>query len=245
MFRKTVLSRIPVSVIVVLICFVLLGCSIKWPSFKSQEAVEYFTIEYPSPSPVASKQRAGIVLVRRLQPSGTIGTDRLVAQTSIFSTEYFYYKRWAVNPASMLTDILFRDITASGLFTAVLSGPGYLSQNYELTGTLESFQATRHVKGWETELALNMIFYPYSPGSNLPDSQKIFQKRYTVTAPCHDGSGEAIVASLSTCMQKFSAELLRDLQDCLNADQAETKSPTTSESAHPAPTGEDHEKTDE
>lgn len=238
MFQKSALSQIPFSVLTVLICLGLLGCSIKWPSIKSQEAVEYFTIGYPSPPPVPAKQLGGVVLVRRLQASGTIGTDRLVAQTSIFTTDFFYYKRWAVNPASMLTDFLFRDLTATGLFKAVLAGPGYLTQNYELTGTLESFQATRKVKGWKTELALNMIFYPYSPGSNLPASEKIFQKRYMVTAPCHDGSGEAIVASLSTCMQQFSAELVRDLQDYLKAAGAGATSPPP-DSEHPERPGQD------
>ncbi len=201
------------------------GCSIKWPSFKSQEAMEYFTLDYPSPSPVAPEPLGDVLMLRRFQTSAPYGTDRLVVRESVFSTDFYYYKRWATNPAPMVTDLVFRDLTASGLFRAVVAGPGFLPQNYEMAATLESFRAVKVVGGWETEVVLSVLFYPYSPDSHRPATEKVLQKRYRMTSPCHDNTGEAIVASLSHCMQQLSRALIQDLKAYLASGSSDSTSP--------------------
>jgi len=191
------------------------GC-LKIPSLRpSEQVTAYYSIDYPLSQPVTQSPIAETLLVRRLQTSALYNSDRLVSQTSPFLREFFYYKRWAVNPGSMLSDCLFRDLSGSGLFKAVLGGPGYLTHNHELAGTLEVFHAFRTPKGWHAELCLNMLFFPYAPEGKRLAGEKIFQKRYSAVTPCQDGSAEAIVASLSACMKTVSDEFLLDLREYL------------------------------
>lgn len=225
MLRKWIHGRVLCLSILIVASVLVIGCSIKWPSFKTQEAVEYFVIDYPPPPPVVSEPVGGILMVRRFQTSALYGTDRLVAQESIFATDFFYYKRWAMNPGSMVTDLIFRDLTASGLFKAVVAGPGYLTQDCEMVATLESFRAIKMVAGWKTEIVLSVLLYPYSPDSHRPAIEKILQKRYIITSPCPDRTGEAIVASLSHGMQQLSMALMKDMKAYLVSEAVPSSSP--------------------
>jgi len=191
----------------------LSGCSLAKGLKQPSHPISYFTIDYPEPLPVTSKPLAGVILIRRIQVAAEYGTDRLVVQPSLFSKEFYYYNRWAVNPAPMVTDYLFRDLISSKLFTAVLGGPGYLLPEYEISGTLDSFQLAKTKKGWEAEVTINILLFPHSPGGTRDiNKDKIIQKRYEAKVPCPANTPEAIVAGLSRGMQQVSIELLEDLK---------------------------------
>jgi len=206
-----------VAVLAALACFCLsLSACIKLPSFTpSKKTINFYTLAYPPPPPASTTPLGGVAMIRRLTTFSQYGTDRLVIQGSIFGTEFSYYQRWAASPASMIADFLYRDLSGSGLFEAVLNGPGYVRPMYELSGTLEKIQANRSRKGWETELVVNMLFFPYGRDGESPVADKLYQKRYRMTAPCEDSSAESIVASMSVCMEALSLELIQDLKDFL------------------------------
>jgi len=188
------------------------GC-IKLPDFTtSKKSIDFYTLEYAPPEPVRADPLVGVVLLRRLTSASLFGTDRMVTRGPMYSTEFSYYKRWAASPSSMMTDFLYRDLSDSGLFDALLNGPGFLRPDYEISGTVEAIQAIRRLGGWQAALTVNILFFPYSPGDKTPAADRIFQKRYEITAPCEDGNTASIVASLSTCMQTFSRELIRDME---------------------------------
>jgi len=176
------------------------------------QAISYYTIAYPSPSPVCSEPLGGVTLLKRFTVASMYSTDRLLIQPSPFAADYYYYSRWAVNPGSMITDFLYRDISASGLFSAVLTGPGFLRPDYELAGTLETFQVNKIEKGWEAELTLNILFFPHPSDSKLTVSDEIYQKRYVTKIPCPAQTPESIVTCLSTCMAEFSKTFLNDMK---------------------------------
>ncbi len=191
------------------------GC-IKLPDFKaSKKTIDFYTLVYAPPEPVRSSPLAGVVLLRRLTSAALYGTDRMVTRGAIFRTEFSYYKRWAASPASIITDFLYRDLSHSGLFEAVLNGPGFLRPTYEISGTLETVQAHHRLSGWETALTLNILFFPYTVDDESPAADRIFQKRYLITAPCEDGDAKSIAASMSQCMETFSRQLIQDLETFL------------------------------
>jgi ABC-type uncharacterized transport system auxiliary subunit len=203
------------GLLIPVLCVGLSGC-IKLPDFNlSKKTVVFYTLDYPPPKAVVSEPVAGVTLLRRLTTSSMYGTDRMVTQGTLFTMDFSYYERWAASPASMLNDFLYRDLCDSGLFEAVLNGPGFLRPKYELSGTLEEIQASHTRKGWETVITVNILFFPYSDNSQSPAADRIYQKRYEVTVPYKNTGVEAMVASMSACMQKFSEQLIRDLDDHL------------------------------
>ncbi len=210
-----------------IVCLPLPGC-IKLPSFKpSKKIINFYTLAYPSLPPVTTEPLGSVTMIRRMTTFSQYGTDRMVIQGSIFGIEFSYYQRWAASPSSMISDFLYRDLSDSGLFEAVLNGPGYVRPMYELSGTLEKIQANRDRKGWNTELVVNMLFFPYGRDGDAPLADRLYQKRYEITAPCKDSSAESIVASMSVCMQELSTQLIRDLKKYLLTQEAGPAEPTT------------------
>ncbi len=188
------------------------GC-IKLPAFtKSEKTIDFYTLEYSPPDPVREDPLAGVVLVRRITPASMYGTDRMVTRGAMFTTEFSYYRRWAATPASMITDFLYRDLSNSGLFAAVLSGSGFLRPQYEISGTLEAMETRHGIGGWRTALTVQILFFPSSPDKRIQVAERVFQRRYQIAAPAKDGSAESIVASLSRCMEDLSRQLIQDLQ---------------------------------
>jgi len=187
------------------------GC-IRLPEFKSsKQSITFYSLEYAPPVPARSEPLGGIVLVRRLIAASLYGTDRIVTQGPLYTTEFSYYKRWAASPSSMITDLLYRDLCESGLFDAVLNGPGFLRPVYEVSGTLETMEARRRSGEWETELVVNVLCFPYSADKSSPAVYRLFQKRYHITTPSSDGTAEAIAASMSQCVRDFTGQLIQDL----------------------------------
>ncbi len=196
-----------------LLCLFVCGCINLSGLKQTQHPVRYYICEYPAPSSPAITDE--IIHLRRFQTVGVFNTDRLVIQTGPFTTEYDYYNRWVVKPATMISDLLFRDLSSSGLFKAVLAAPGHLLPGHELTGTLEALQAIKKPDGWEVELVLNILFYPYPDNNNQPKIEQIFQRRYQKRLACPNGRPDSIVNALSECMKQLSASIQTDLAACL------------------------------
>ena len=102
----------------VAMCLSTTGCvqlqSLKQP----RHTIHYYILDYPAPSVSAPEPPGPVLRIRRFNATALFTTDRIVAQGDSYSPEYEYYHRWAVSPAGMITDLLVRDLTASGLFKA-------------------------------------------------------------------------------------------------------------------------------
>ena len=194
-----------------LVCLTLLGCinveDLRHPS----RSMQYYSLEYPAPSPLFAEPSNAVLRLKRFEPLDAFATDRIVYEKAPFSPDSSYYDRWAVSPASMVTGSVLRDLTASGLFRAVVTAPGNLLPDYELAGTVESLQARQGEKGWESEIIIHVLFYPFSSGGPRTPPAKIFHKRYVITTPCQDLQALSVVKSMSAGMEKFSNEMLLDL----------------------------------
>lgn len=209
-----------------LVLFVLVGSSgcvqlkgLRQPSHE----IRYFTLDYPPPLPSHDAAPVGVIRLRRLTSAALYTTDRLIVQVDDVSTESPYYDRWAVNPSTMITDLLLRDLTASGLFRAVVTNPAGITPDYEMAGNLETLRASRRDSGWEAEVTLSLLLYPYSDEGSPPgrsEASALLQKRYTVQKPCADRESATVVETLNRCMEELSRELRTDLAAFVRAHAA-------------------------
>jgi len=195
------------------LCILSAGC-LKMSDLKqTNHPIRYYMIEYPAPPcPVNTD---AILHLKRFQSVAVFNTDRMVIRPDPFTTEYDYYNRWIVKPETMITDLFFRDLGSGGIFKAVLTSPGHLLPDYELRGTIESIQAIKTSTGWEVELVLNLLFYPYPYSKTQPKADRILQKRYEKRLASPNDRPSSIVKALSECMKQFSISFQQDIADYL------------------------------
>jgi|GEM_PF-2142624 len=192
--------------------FFLWGCldldSLRHPS----KPIEYYSIDSPCPARLVEEPLSGVLRIKPLAVIDPFATDRILYEDSRHSLRPSYYDRWIANPASLVTAVLARDLSESGIFPAVLRTRGILEPDWEMTGTLESIKAAKRDGRWETEVTLHVLLYPWpAGGAEAVDPGRIFQKRYTVRTPCKDDRALSVVESISAGVQRLSEEMLRDI----------------------------------
>lgn len=201
-------ARVTVAALLVLsLCGCLRLDKLRHPG----QSIQYYSLEYPAPSALVAAPLADVLRLKRFEVMDAFATDRIVYERAPFSPASDYYDRWTVSPGAMVTGAVLRDLTASGIFRAVVTGRGSLLPDYELTGTLETLRAKREGQGWQSEIVIHVLFYPHSPDKETPPRQRIFQKRYVITTPCQDPQALSVVQSLSTGLESFSGQMLLDV----------------------------------
>lgn len=179
---------------------------------RSSRPVEYYNIDSPCPAHLVEEPLAGVLRIKPLAVIDPFAADRIMYEDSPYSLRPSYYERWIANPASLVTAILARDLSESGVFAAVLRARGILEPDWEMSGTLETIKAARHDGRWQTEVTVHLLLYPWPlGGSQAIDPGRVFQKRYTVSTPCKDDRALSVVESISTGVQKLSEEVLGDI----------------------------------
>lgn len=174
--------------------------------------VEYYSIDSPCPARLVEEPLAGVLRIKPLAVIDPFAADRIMYEDSPHSLRPSYYERWIANPASLVTAILARDLSESGVFAAVVRARGILDPDWEITGTLESIKAAKRDGQWETEVILHVLLYPWpAGGAEVADPGRIFQKRYIVRTPCKDDRALSVVESISAGLQRLSEEMLKDI----------------------------------
>lgn len=190
--------------------------------------VTYYSIEYPCPARLSQQPMAGVLRIKPFAVVEAFAADRIVYEDPPSSFRSPYYERWIAGPASLVAAALARDLSESGIFTAVLRSRGILEPDWEMAGTVESMKARKRDGRWETEITLHVLLYPWpKQGVEAVEPGRIFQKRYSVTAPCKDAESLSVVNAMSAGIEQLSGEMLRDLARHVGAESAAP--PTSSE----------------
>lgn len=186
------------AVVVLAGAVALAGCS----AMTSPPAVRSFGLDYPPPAAGGPATDATVRVVRfgiatlydRLgfvyrEPGNAIGVDP--------------YNRWASDPASMVTDVLARDLAASRRYRAVLQQPSALVANYELSGEIETFEE-RATNGCAAVLRMRMVL------TRLPERGQrvvVYDAVLEAEEPCRPGDPAAFAAAMSRALDRVSTEL--------------------------------------
>ena len=187
------------------------GCiDLKQPKNK----IQYYTLEYSSPSITGLKPLPVTLKVERFSVTPAYNTNRIIYGNQSFKRdEYFYYK-WRSNPADLVTYFLSRDIRESGLFRAVLPQGSGFPFSYLLEGSVDEFFELDVIESWNAVLSLTITLM----AANEPDVSKsvLFQKSYSVKKACKHKNPQGLAQAMSLAMGEISKEVIKDIYLIVN-----------------------------
>lgn len=177
--------------------------------------VHEYRLDYPPPQIVGQP----LPVVLRVAPFGAAAAyDRsgIVYRDDEYSTGAYFYRRWAAQPASMIADLLARDLTASGLFRAVQQGASVLPSDYDLTADVEEIEERTTAGLCTAHLRLRALLSRARAGSS---SRVAFQKTYATDEPCSGNNSLDFVAAMSNALRTISTALQHDIYDAILRDR--------------------------
>ena len=191
--------------------FLIAGCiDLKQPKNK----IQYYTLEYPSPSITGLKPLPVTLKVERFSVAPAYNTNRIIYGNQSFTRdEYFYYK-WRSNPADLVTYFLSRDIRASGLFRAVLPQGSGFPFSYLLEGSVDEFFELDAIESWNAVLSITITLMAV----NDPDVSKsvLFQKSYSIKKACKHKNPQGLAQAMSLAMGEIAKEVIKDIYLVVN-----------------------------
>ncbi len=184
----------------------LTGCSIAQPFAK----VDYYELDYPSPALKSIAVLDCVVGVRRFGIASAFDHDRLVEKEKDLRTTQTYYYRWVTNPRMMLSELLMRDLLASGGFKAVVMMPANVLTDYEINGFVQEILKDNSLSQSKVRVAMNMILLQSSL-SPQEANRIVFQKTYASEKPCSPGGPTGVAKAMSAAYQEISERIQCDV----------------------------------
>ncbi|MGH7786380.1 MAG: ABC-type transport auxiliary lipoprotein family protein [Candidatus Binatia bacterium] len=174
------------------------GCAALQPA----PAQRVFVLEYPPP-PVAARRIDAVLRVVPFGSDAVYDRQGFVYREGPYEIAIDSYNLWVAAPASLITDLVARDLAAAGRFTAVLSAPSALAAQYELSAQVEVFEE-RAEDSCSARAGLRALLIQ-SPARAA--RRVVFEETFTAAEPC-DGSGaDAFAAAMSRAVQRVSMAL--------------------------------------
>ena len=194
----------------VLLCFLLVpGC---FPAGTEVRPVEFYVLEYASPSPKGAQVDAA-VRVDRFSAGRLYGSAAMVYRPESYKVASYNYHKWRASPGDMVSDYLARDFQNSGLFRAVFSYHQPEAARFVVNGSVEEFAETRENGAWKARLGLRVTLLDRSRPALT--EQVVVQKDYRVSEAMGGESPEAFAAGMSAAMAEASAEIIADVNSAV------------------------------
>ncbi len=193
------------------LAFSLAGCiRLGSPSMPVHE----YTLGYEPPV----LEGAALPVVLRLSPlrmASAYAGGAIVYRDSEHEISSYHYQRWFTDPASMVTDLLGRDLVASGLYKAVQQGPSALRSDYELSGEIEEIEE-RTSGGCSAHLRATLLLLHVPPAE---DNRVVFQRTYTADERCDRNDTSGFVEAMSRALYQISMRVQNDVFEAITTEQ--------------------------
>ena len=142
--------------------------------------------------------------------------ESIVYRENPYSTGTYFYHRWMANPASMVADLVARDLSASGLYRAVQQGPSMLVSDYELAAELDEIEEQITAKGCVAHLSMRVLVTRMR--ATQEGDPVVLRNSYVADEPCARDDPQDLAAAMSRAMEEISTRLQRDLHAAIAAD---------------------------
>lgn len=199
-FRKRLLA----------ILFMVMGClAFSGCAFWNTSKVAFHAIDYPSPKAVGEAINSETIMVYRFLTDSSIDIRFLQISQPDSSKRTITGHAWLYDPSQTLTELVIRDLQASGLFKKAVDQTSNLPYRYGLEGAIRKFEGlVGDNEGWgliEAEIKL-IDFEPEIIGKG-----ELFKKVYTLKIPSKNTQPESIVEALNEAVQQLSDRIREDV----------------------------------
>ena len=193
--------------VVLLVTALLLGACAG--SGSPKDTITYYTLEYAVPEATGRKPLPVAVRMERFSVSPIYNSTAIIYRDKSYERSAYVYYRWRANPGDLVSQFLARDLRMSGLFQGVVPEGSRLRGSYLLEGSVEEFLERDYRERWDAVLTVGITLL----AENEPDISRrvVFQKSYTVTAPCLRKHPSALAEAMSNAMSRLSCDIQSDI----------------------------------
>jgi cholesterol transport system auxiliary component len=175
----------------------LTGCA----ATRSAPPVHTFGLTYPAPEPERSTPLPVVVRVLPFGIASTYDQKGFVYRSGAYGVSVDYYNRWVGYPASLVTDLVARDLAASKSVQAVLQTPSALPSDYEITGRIETLEEGDEGGSCSAQLRLRIVLVA-APSAGA--RQVVMQDAFAADEPCRRGDPTSYAEAMSRAVQRAS-----------------------------------------
>lgn len=183
-------------------CACLAGCS---TLFKQPGAViRYYQLDYPA---VATTNQPGgqTLVVRPVRVAPVFDRDALVYRDGTHRVGFYAYDQWIASPASQATELLLRDLRASGCFAGVGLPGAFARPDLDLIVSLSDFAEVRTNGGAHAAVSMQATLLKNESAAGT--ARVIMQETFSASVPCTPRDPESVAAALSEALKAATAEL--------------------------------------
>lgn len=177
----------------------LAGCAAMRPG----PEMRTYRLAYPPPDPSAATPLPVTVRVMPFGIAAAYDSLAFIYRASAYDVGTDPYNRWIANPASMIADLVARDLAASKTVRAVLQAASAVPYDYEVSGHVETFEE-RDEGSCSAMLRVRVALAHVPPrGPRAVVMQDIF----SAEPPCSEASAHGYAEAMSRAVQQVSDEI--------------------------------------
>lgn len=189
--------------------FIASGCGLE-----TRDTIIYHTLNYPSPDKEFKTPIPHTLMVYRFLLAPDVESDSILTSQPKGSEKPVRIHRWQENPADIITDIVLRDIEASGLFRKVVDQLSNVRYRYALEGTLRDIHGVIKDGQASALVELEVVFTDFD--ALRPAQKDMLKKTYKVEIPSKDASAESFLAAFDAGVKEISAVLRADIRTAVD-----------------------------
>ncbi|MBM3300732.1 MAG: membrane integrity-associated transporter subunit PqiC [Deltaproteobacteria bacterium] len=122
-------------------------------------------------------------------------------------------QKWEENPAEMVSELIRRDIEASGLFQKAVDQWSTVRHRYALEGKINTLHAvaSRGKAKIQMEVEATLIDFEQRPGRG----KTLMKKDYKIEVPSADTSSSSIARAINLAVKQLSERVRSDIRESL------------------------------
>ncbi len=180
----------------------------------AERSITFYVLEYEAPNASGTPLCGDAVTVLRFSAAELYNGTAMLYRTGPYRRTAYHYYRWKVTPAAMISNLLYRDLSQSGLFAAVRTELSYEKSRYLLEGHVMEFL---EIDEGEKRSALLGVTITISDSSKKEAARSIcLQKDYRIAVPFDEETPEGLVRAMSRAAETLSKELRKDIKATLS-----------------------------
>ncbi len=156
-------------------------------------------------------------MVYRFLLSDTVDIHHLIVTSTDEGDQTVTMQQWEFDPSDMVTELIQRDLEASGLFKKTVDQWSNASYRYALEGTIKKLEGV--LKNGKAAAVLNVDVKLIDFESPLSARKNLMTKKYTIEVPSVDPKPVSIVRAVNLAVRKLSEQIRADIAAALTKEE--------------------------
>ncbi|OGS37652.1 MAG: hypothetical protein A2293_17210 [Elusimicrobia bacterium RIFOXYB2_FULL_49_7] len=184
---------------------------------------KYYLLNYIPTPPQARLNEAPYPFTLRLKEfsiEDAYARPQIVYRQSPYELQFYFYQVWAVKPAQMINDLVFKHLAAMNLIRAVVRRyDGGAKPDFELSGAIEAIDEYDSEEVWFAHMALRFRL------TRLTDGRVIYTRRFDNRKRVFQNNPQNVVKEMSAIMEFIMDQVVGDLDTILSNENGHPGNP--------------------